>query len=86
MKATVVKSLDNGELAIYLAAQLNHFFPDRNKVVSKELEHYIDSVEKRAFNCFSAIEKKYFNESGLTRFNHLHSDQYCMYLYMLANH
>ena len=81
-----LKSLTNVELSNYLSAQLNSFFPDKKPVLQAELLNYIDSVEERAFHCFFEIKKKYFTENGITHFNHLQSDQYCMYLYMLSNH
>src|ERR1700741_5583642 len=86
MKAAVVKSLDNDELSHYLASQLNHFFPEKKTVSAGELKSYIDGAEPRIFRCFSGVHKKYFHENGITHFDHLHSDQYCMYLYMLSNY
>jgi serine O-acetyltransferase len=84
--STRVKSLDNPALADYIARQLNHFFPDADVVTAKEMLLYIDGVEERAFACFTGIRKKYFNEGEQIKFSHLQSDQYSMYLYMLANH
>jgi len=40
----------------------------------------LDRVE----HCFSAIEDHYFSVEGQTLFNHLHSDQYSMFLYILS--
>lgn len=79
------RSLDNQQLAAYIAQQLNHFFPDSNRVESSCLLDAINQAEARVFHCFSNIRKKYFHDEGVTHFNHLISDQYCMYLYMLAN-
>lgn len=79
------KSLSNNELANYISKQLNQFFPDNNLVEQQQVEFYINQAEERVFNCFTGIRKKYFNEDGIVHFNHLMSDQYCMYLYMLAN-
>lgn len=84
MKKT--KSLDNSVLSVYLSAQLNHFFPDPSPVEAQELKLWIDAAEDRIFRCFEGIEKKYFNDQGQVFFHHLQTDQYCMYLYMLANY
>ncbi|MBE3119318.1 MAG: serine acetyltransferase [Candidatus Atribacteria bacterium] len=35
--------------------------------------------------CFSAVYNRYFQVEGQTRINHLHSDQYAMFLFFLAN-
>lgn len=80
-----VKSLDNKALSKYISSQINNFFPD-NKLISKEeVFKAINISEERIYTCFSNIKKKYFNQNGITSFNHLITDQYCMYLYMLAN-
>ena len=82
----ITKSLTNEELAKYLSKQLNNHFPDNNLIHKDQLLANINKAEERVFLCFNNIVKKYFNEGeGITRFNHLISDQYCMYLYMLAN-
>jgi serine O-acetyltransferase len=80
-----IKSLENGALVAYLSTSLNNFFPDGNRISPETMLSYIDAAEDRIWRCFSGINKKYFNDGDLVRFNHLHSDQYCMYLYMLAN-
>lgn len=80
------KSLNNIELSQYLSKQLNHFFPDNNIVEAEKLLEYINLAEERIFECFAGIHKKYFNEGNRVLFNHLQSDQYCMYLYMLYNY
>jgi serine O-acetyltransferase len=80
------KSLDNTSLADYVARQLNQFFPDRDPVDPMKLRQWIDRAEERVYHCLSNIRKKYFNEDGTVHFNHLISDQYCMFLYMLSNY
>jgi len=79
-------SLDNPGLSRYISAQLNHFFPDGSEITPGQLLPWINSAEQRVYSCFGGIRKKYFNEGGRIIFNHLQTDQYCMYLYMLANH
>ena len=79
------KSIDNTQLANYVANQLNQFFPDHNRVREEKILLYVNNAEERIFQCFEGIRKKYFNDGTQVLFNHLISDQYCMYLYMLAN-
>lgn len=82
----IESSLSNQALANYISSQLNNFFPDENLTTPAQLLGVIQKAEDRVYHCFSNIRKKYFHENGVTHFNHLISDQYCMYLYMLANH
>jgi len=79
------QSLANAELARYIAAQLDHLFPDGASVGQEALRGPVADVEERAYRCFAGIRKKYFNEGDRVLFDHLHSDQYAMYVYMLAN-
>ena len=74
------------ELARYLSEQLNFFFPDGDPMSKCRLLDAVERADNRVFHCFANIQKKYFTENGVTYFNHLVSDQYCMFLYMLANH
>jgi serine O-acetyltransferase len=80
----IKRSATNIELAGYISRQINFHFPDQSLVEEKELLDLIIATEERAFNCFCNIRKKYFNEDGIVIFNHLHADQYAMYLYMLS--
>src|SRR5689334_6946555 len=80
-----VVSLNNQQLSRYISSQLNHFFPDNEEINPAELLHYIEAAEERIWYCFEGIPKKYFNENNVVHFDHMHSDQYCMYLYMLSN-
>lgn len=81
----IKQSLSNQTLASYISSQLNNFFPDNQLTSPEHLFEAIQKAEGRVYHCFSNIEKKYFHENGVTQFNHLISDQYCMYLYMLSN-
>ena len=82
----IKRTLENEMLAKYVSTQLNNFFPDDNLTTPQQLLEVINKAEERVFHCFSNIGKKYFYENGVTNFNHLISDQYCMYIYMLSNH
>jgi serine O-acetyltransferase len=81
----VILSLNKQELALYVSRQLDHFFPDSSPVNRVEIDRRIDLVLDRVNVCFSAVHNRYFQVEGQTRFNHLHSDQYAMFLYFLAN-
>lgn len=62
--------------------QINVIIPDETP--SKlELGDIKDSLKKIEY-CFQHIRLKYFQEDGEICFNHLHGDQYCMFLYFLS--
>jgi serine O-acetyltransferase len=79
------QSLANPALARYVTAQLNNHFPDETPIAADAVLAAVVAVEERAYRCFTGIRKKYFNEGDRVVFDHLHSDQYAMYLCMLAN-
>jgi serine O-acetyltransferase len=78
-------SLSKSELVDYLVSQLNNFFPDKDKVCREELEKNIDLMLQRTEYCFSKVDNKYFRDEEGSIFNHLHGDQYSMFLYFAAN-
>lgn len=77
-------SLTIEQLIDYSDKQLGLFYPD-GCVVSQQLKQVMPQVIERLDYCFSHIRKKYYFEAGEAMFNHLHSDHYAMYLYLLAN-
>jgi len=78
-------TLNNEELSLYVSRQINNLFPDSNKVSSDEIDQYMkDTMDKVSF-CFNNIKRKYFYDNKKTLFNHLHSDHYSMFLYILSN-
>lgn len=72
-------------LARLAAGQCNAFFPDEAPVSSDALMPAIDPALERLEHCFQAIDNKYFFDGETAVFSHLHGDQYCMWLYLLAN-
>ncbi|HSI85352.1 MAG TPA: hypothetical protein VK970_16320 [Candidatus Methylacidiphilales bacterium] len=76
-------SLTPSALAVYTQRQLQHFFPDDASVSA--VAEYLDKALQRMDYCFSFVHDKYFKRDGQSQFDHLHSDQYAMYLYFLAN-
>ena len=80
------QTLSNRQLAEYIGRQINHVLPEESPVPPSEIFTIVQGAEERVYRCFEGIRKKYFNEGARVLFDHLHSDQYAMYLYMLANH
>lgn len=77
-------SLTHTEITNYVFGQLKKNYPDGNldkTVLDKFLVRALERVEY----CFSHIHQKYFRDGEQTLFNHLHSDQYAMFLYFAAN-
>ena len=77
-------SLAAADLAAYLARQVSHVFPDR-EVAAQEYRPFVDVALERAEHCFASIKNKYFPGGAGTHFNHRHTDQYAVFLYMVSN-
>lgn len=77
-------SLKNNELADYVSKQVSASFPDR-EIGSKDLLSSVSETLERTEYCFSHVNNKYFFDGKSSMFSHLHSDQYAMFLYYLAN-
>ena len=76
-------SLPKTDLSKYLERQLVTFFPDTNEseAVSCVLSDTLDRLE----HCFRHTRiKGYWDYEG-PKFDHLHSDQYAIFLYYLSN-
>ena len=76
-----MKTLGKSELAAYLARQLDQFFPDEPVTPDALAPAVGDAVERMAY-CLARLRGKYFTEG---RFDHLHTDQYAMFLYFVGN-
>lgn len=85
MNLKVRSSLHPAGLAAYAAAQVNAMFPDPQPVSAGELAAAVQGALARLEHCFSHIDNKYFFDGEQAVFNHLHGDQYAMWLYLLAN-
>lgn len=72
------------ELSNYVARQVSGFFPDR-EVAGSEYRPFVDMALERAEYCFREINNKYYPGHGTASFNHMHTDQYAMFLYLVAN-
>ncbi|MBJ7446915.1 MAG: hypothetical protein JHC81_05215 [Brevundimonas sp.] len=85
MSLRVRASLDARGLAAYAAAQCNASFPDGETVGLDTLMPAVQVALARLEHCFSHVENRYFFDGEQVVFNHLHGDQYAMWLYLLAN-
>ena len=89
-------SLERERLTGYVAAQVSAFAPDA-LVAGATLQPYIDAALERVEHCFSRLKVKHYSAIGSrdqggpvkpvnnVRFDHLHTDQYSMFLYLLSN-
>jgi serine O-acetyltransferase len=79
-------SLPREELKRYINAQLSAFFPDGRAFEGADVDAALAQALDRVEFCFQHIAARGYNdEGGKVTFSHLHSDQYCSFLYMLAN-
>lgn len=75
-----MKPLSKSEFAAYIARQLGHFFPDE-AVTPAALEPAVGDALDRMGYCIARQRGKYFADG---RFDHLHTDQYAMFLYFVG--
>lgn len=73
------------ELAEYVTRQVNVFFPDKDAIRPAQAEAVLPRALQRLEVCLAASTMKYFHRDGRPYFNHLHSDQYAMFLYLLGS-
>ena len=76
-------SLTPNALADYVGRQIAAFFPDRDE--SNAVRTVMDDALARVEHCFSHVRIKGFWSATGPQFNHLHTDQYAIFLYYLAN-
>ena len=78
-------TLTDDGLASYVAGQVNNFFFDGRRVTPDAIHALLPRCKERLQHCFSHIQNKYFFDGQAVVFNHLHGDQYAMFLYLLCN-
>jgi serine O-acetyltransferase len=78
-------SLTPDGLAALAANQVNAFFPDGQAVFPADLTQAVSGALARLEHCFTHIHNKYFFDGAQAVFDHLHGDQYAMWLYFLSN-
>jgi serine O-acetyltransferase len=76
------RSLDDAALAAYLRAQLEHLFPDG---AAPQVEGVVREAAERARHCFAHIRHPAFGDEESVCFDHLHGDQYAMFVYYASN-
>ena len=81
MLATTLSAED---LTRYVGRQLEAFFPDGD-VRPSDLRGHIDRALERVDHCFSHIRRKYYTDERGARFDHLQTDHYASFLYLLSN-
>jgi serine O-acetyltransferase len=77
-----VSTLDREELTRYVRRQLEAFFPDGEPLV---LEAIVREAVERSRFCFAHIRHPAFGDGEVVRFDHLHGDQYTMFLYYASH-
>ncbi len=78
-------SLDKDDLKDYITKQVNNYFPDKFLIKTSDVDKILTNSLNRTEYCFSHIKLKYYNYDGNTRFNHLNSEHYGMFLWFLSN-
>lgn len=74
-----IKNMTKAELLLYVERQLKNQIPDGVEIASR-IAPFLDKALARLHKCISAV--KWWRED---EFNYLHSTQYCIFLYFLAN-
>jgi serine O-acetyltransferase len=77
-------TLSTTELTAYVAAQVTACCPDRT-LRPGELAPHVARALERVERCFSRVIVKRFGGAGAAVFDHLNTDQYAMFLYLLSN-
>lgn len=83
MKTGIQTSLDCERLGGLVTRQVESVFPDGNDV--RSLTAYVGGALKRLEHSFSHTRRSPFWDGQRPVFNHLHGDQYAMFLYMLSS-
>lgn len=78
-------SISEADTAVVIAKQINNVIPDMVKISELELTPYVKNAFARLYNCFKAINNKYYSDGTYVIFNHLNSDHYCSLLYLVSN-
>lgn len=85
MTPRVRASLPPERLAGLAARQCDNLIPDGEDVAPAALMEAVPGALARLEHCFQAVDNKYFFDGTSAVFDHRHGDQYCMWLYLLAN-
>ena len=85
MSYAVRMTLSHDQLASYVTRQVNRLFDDGQPVLEDDVLALLPQALGRLEHCFVHINNKYFFDGTSAVFNHLHGDQYSMFLYLLCN-
>jgi serine O-acetyltransferase len=80
----LTSSLEDQALARYVARQLSNLFPDRDIEPEEIAVALPRTLERLEFN-FSHLKSARYFDGQHAKFDHLNTDQYCIFLYYLAN-
>lgn len=78
-------SLDTLALARLATAQCQSLWPDGDPLNAADLHGSAARAMQRLEHCFSHIDNRYFFDGERVVFDHLHGDQYAMWLYLLCH-
>jgi len=84
-RSTITWSLDQTQLAAYVARQLSFFAHRRAQFGAARITRYLPEVQARVEKCFAGIRMKYYQRQGRPVFDHAHGDHYAVFLYFLGN-
>lgn len=78
-------SISKIDICTVITKQINNIIPDPTQVTVDDFLPYVNKAIRRIYNCFKHINNKYYSEGADVVFNHLNSDHYCSFLYLMSN-
>ena len=78
-------SLPYNEFQTYVSKQMDNIFPDGQMLHGPEWRRLLDLTIDRTAYCFKHVKLKAYASNGVPYLNHLHSDQYAVFLWYLSN-
>lgn len=77
-------SMDAADLTRYVSRQIHSITPDADHT-EERLSAYVEEALERVYDSFRNIKRKYYQEGGDVVFNHLNTDHWASFLYLLSN-
>lgn len=81
----MIQSLSTDDLCDYVSRQLNNIFPDKHSITLSFEKKIIEIALDRLDFCYRHVTLKHYFDGSESRFNHLFSDHYVMFLWFLSN-
>ena len=78
-------ALPPARLARYVATQIARQMPDGQRGLAAQVARLLPVTLERFEHCLAGCRNSYFRREGRLFFDPLHSDQYAMFLYLLAH-